>query len=245
MNRDSIRKRWIDIIIILILLLTVFFTGAVLSAPVNAEEENDIGTFDAANDLATALNIAGLESQLVLDENDTELMENAEKERTKSEGQQEWLATLSTMESMCVSNHFTYSGNGPKSSYSAALHSNKKVNCAVYVSWALQRLGALPNGYAFYISGSLHGGAANYIKNSDKFTVYYNVGKPANAGLEPGDIVGWRTHTCVYAGKDANGNMLWYTAGSKDVSSKNYGPKTKGYSNKNITVLIRINYDKL
>ena len=55
----------------------------------------------------------------------------------------------------------------------------------------------------------------------------YNLGHPGSAGLEPGDIVGWKTHTCVYAGKDSNGNMLWYTAGGSDVSSKNLGPRTK------------------
>ena len=65
--------------------------------------------------------------------------------------------------------------------------------------------------------------------------------------LKPGDIVGYGPkpyHTFAYAGKK-NGKDLWFSAGPGDVSEKNYGPKTKGYGNKVIIVVIRPKYNSL
>lgn len=226
----------------IILVLDLVLVGALMK-PVNADRKTE--DYDAAAEISTSLNVAAMQAKLTLEDESKAVIKSGKAERTKTQGTEKWLDTLETLEGQIFAHGITYSWYHPASSYESAVNGNHHVNCAAYVSWGLQRMGLLPHGTTFYISDTLHGKGASYIKNSEYFTVKYNLGHPGSAGLEPGDIVGWKTHTCVYAGKDSNGNMLWYTAGGSDVSSKNLGPRTKKYANKNITVLIRINYDKI
>ena len=229
-------------LIVVVLIIDIVLLLSILR-PVNAAKKTE--NYDSAADVSTSCNVVALETKLSLEDQRQDIVKSGKKERAKKEGTENWLNELESMESKIFAHGITYSWYHPASSYESAISGNHKVNCATYVSWTLQQMGLLPKGSTFYISDTLHGKAASYIKNSEYFTVKYNLGTPASADLQPGDIVGWKTHTCVYAGKDSNGNMLWYTAGGGDVRSKNLGPRTKGYSGKHITVLIRINFDKL
>lgn len=236
------RKNKLIWLIMVILIIDIILLYSILR-PVSAAKKTEAYTLAA--DVSTSCNVIALETQLSLKDQSKKIVKSGKKERLKTEGTENWLNELESMESKIFAHGITYSCYHPAASYEGAISGNHKVNCATYVSWSLQQLGLLPKGYAFYISSGLHGKAASYIKSSENFTVKYNVGRVSSADLQPGDIVGWKTHTCVYAGKDSNGNMLWYTAGGGDVSSKNLGPKTKKYGNKYITVLIRINYENL
>ena len=242
MKRVLHRKHKLIGFIAILLAIDVFLIVS-LKSPVNADKKT--ADYDGAANVSTSCNVVALQTKLSLQDESKTIVKQGKAKRTKEQGTKEWLDTLKTLEDQIFAHGITYSWYHPASSYEAAVSGNHHVNCAAYISWGLQRMGLLPHGTTFYISDTLHGKGANYIKNSEYFTVRYNVGHPGSAGLQPGDIVGWKTHTCVYAGKDTNGNMLWYTAGGKDVSSKNLGPRTKKYANKNITVLIRINYDKI
>lgn len=226
------RKMLFAEVLLLVFLLVAF--SPLLSGK-NSFAEQYKKPLTAASDVVTATNIVTISESL-----DAEKIVKSIKENVKTD----LLSELQDLEKRILQNGITYSWNHPAGSYEKALSGNHKVNCAAYVSWALQEMGYLPEGRNFYISDTLHGKAKSDLKNLEaegKLTIKYNVGRVKDTDLKPGDIVGWKTHTCVYAGKDENGNRLWYTAGGKDVSSKNLGPKTKGYSNKYITVLIRVN----
>ncbi len=242
MKRLLSHKHKLIWLIVTFLVIDLFLFASIVR-PVNAAKK--VEDYNVAADISTSCNVAALQAKLSLEDESQDIIKAGKKERMQKEGVESFLEELESMESKIFAHGITYSWYHPASSYESAINGKPRVNCATYVSWSLQQMGLLPKGYAFYISDTLHGKAASTIKNSDYFTVKYNVGKVSSADLQVGDIVGWKTHTCVYAGTDDNGNRLWYTAGGGDVSSKNLGPKTKKYSNKYITVLIRINWDKV
>ncbi len=241
-GRGSGTKHKLIWLIVAFLVIDLILFASIVR-PVSAAKK--VEDYNVAADISTSCNVAALQAKLSLEDESQDIIEEGKKERAQKAGTDSFLDELESMESKIFAHGITYSWSHPASSYESAINGKPRVNCATYVSWTLQQLGLLPKGYAFYISGSLHGKAASTIKNSEYFTVKYNVGKVSSADLQVGDIVGWKTHTCVYAGTDSNGNRLWYTAGGKDVSSKNLGAKTKKYSSKYITVLIRINWDKV
>ena len=116
-----------------------------------------------------------------------------------------------------------------------------KINCACYISYGLQDIGILPKKVTFWLNSSVHGKGASYLKKKGKVTHPKVV--PSKAKLKKGDICGFSSgpHTMVYAGKDSNGHMLWYSAGGSDTKPKNYGPKRKsGYEKKKVMTKIRL-----
>lgn len=229
LNNSRFRPKGYAIFILALILMTIWCLFE--TKPALAQEASKETLTSAAN-VVTAANTLTIEESLLVGD---------VTKSVKAETKEAFLSELKDLEERILSHGIRYDWNHPAKSYQSAINGNHQVNCATYVSWALQEMGYLPSGKVFYISDTLHGKAASIIKNSDRFTVRYNVGRVSSVKLKPGDIVGWKTHTCVYAGKDSSGNRLWYTAGGKDIGSKNLGPRTKGYDNKYITVLIRLN----
>jgi len=146
------------------------------------------------------------------------------------------IEALKDLEVKCIKNGFVYSNNQSKYTYAEALKTNKHINCARYVSWAMQSAGLLPSGQVIWLNDSIHGNGSDDVKRT--CTVTYPRKSAKNCGLKVGDICGFSNpHTMVYAGKDSKGNLLWYSAGSSDVKAKDYGAKTKNYDK--VMVLIR------
>lgn len=153
---------------------------------------------------------------------------------------------LDTIGAGIIKNKFTYSNSGVKSTYDSALKSAKKVNCALYVSWAAQQAGLIDKGKTFWLNKSINGNAASQLRSSKKVTVLYPDIQTTLFPFEPGDICGydWGTshHTMVYAGKNSKGQALWYTAGAGDIKAKNLGPVVKkSYDSRLVNVVIRVN----
>lgn len=98
-------------------------------------------------------------------------------------------------------------------------------NCAIYVSWALQDAGIIKKGQVFWIDkgGAIRGKRKTCITKNNKLKILHPHKKAKHAGLKKGDICGWDSHihTAVYAGRDAKGRTLWYSAGRDGGVKKN------------------------
>lgn len=131
--------------------------------------------------------------------------------------------------------------NNPGTSTLKATIKKKRINCAAYISYGLQRIKILPSGTTFWLDSKVHGKGTKRLKK--KATVTYPKRVPSKAGLRKGDICGFsnKPHTMVYAGKSKHGYPLWYSAGGSDTKPKNYGAKRKkSYENRKVMVRIRL-----
>lgn len=139
----------------------------------------------------------------------------------------------------CISHKFVYSNKNSKSTYSSALKSNKRVNCARYVTWAMQRAGLLPYGKVIWLSKKINGNGASYVKKSAKLKVSYPNKYPKDCKLIAGDICGFDIpHTMVTANTKGTS---WFSAGGSDIKAKKiYYRRKAGYDKKRVKVLIRI-----
>lgn len=129
--------------------------------------------------------------------------------------------------------------------------SMKNSTCVSYVSLALQRLGYLPKGQYIHFTdtGKLHGTGASYVRqHTELFQVIYSGKSPQKAGLQVGDIVGYKTHIMVFAGWASDKKTpLWY---SLERSSKGIGNPVKitnkgvfkYYNTRAISYIIRLKF---
>ncbi len=138
-------------------------------------------------------------------------------------------------------NKFVYSKKN-QPTYAKALKKDKHVDCAKYVSWAMQAAGLLPSGKTFYLqNGVIKGsGKAAVTKNSKlKITkVNDTVANLVKKGkLVPGDIIGPNyLHTLIYQGI-RDGKYYYYSVGTsttknkimnkKKITNKTYGKNGK------------------
>lgn len=138
---------------------------------------------------------------------------------------EDWRRSLDKVAENLEKDHFYYSVNGAKGTYAKSKANRRVTNCAVYVSWALQDFGILKTGQVFWIDkgGAIRGKNKRCITKNKKVRILHPNKKATKAGLQKGDICGWSSHihTAVYAGKDANGNLLWYSAGRDGGVKKN------------------------
>ncbi|MBQ6621240.1 MAG: hypothetical protein IJH75_00195 [Mogibacterium sp.] len=243
------RKKKILAIILAEGLAVVLMLGLVLSS-VAAETEEEAEPSPIGEQLTTELNVKMIEADLDVSKNAEPVLEVAKAEKERQDKIDYFLDIMNSLGHRCASNNFKYGNAGSKNTYSSALHSNKLTNCARFVSWGMQELGVLPYGKTFWLDSGINGNATSIIKNSSTFEVYYPKTKTSNVDLQPGDILGYKLgggqHTMIYAGRDANGNRLYYSAGGGDVSSKSYGPKAMNwYNGRTLHVLIRINWDNV
>lgn len=138
---------------------------------------------------------------------------------------EDWKHSLDRVAENLEKDGFHYSVNGGKGSYRKSKETRRVTNCAIYVSWALQDAGIIKKGQVFWIDkgGAIRGKRKTCITKNSKLKVFHPHKKAKHAGLKKGDICGWNSHihTAVYAGRDAKGRTLWYSAGRDGGVKKN------------------------
>lgn len=138
---------------------------------------------------------------------------------------EDWKHSLDRVAENLEKDGFHYSVNGGKGSYRKSKEKRRVTNCAVYVSWALQDAGIIKKGQVFWIDkgGAIRGKRKTCITKNNKLKILHPHKKAKHAGLKKGDICGWDSHihTAVYAGRDAKGRTLWYSAGRDGGVKKN------------------------
>lgn len=138
---------------------------------------------------------------------------------------EDWKHSLDRVAENLEKDRFHYSVNGGKGSYRKSKEKRRVTNCAIYVSWALQDAGIIKKGQVFWIDkgGAIRGKRKTCITKNNKLKILHPHKKAKHAGLKKGDICGWDSHihTAVYAGRDAKGRTLWYSAGRDGGVKKN------------------------
>lgn len=138
---------------------------------------------------------------------------------------EDWKHSLDRVAENLEKDGFHYSVNGGKGSYRKSKEKRRVTNCAIYVSWALQDAGIIKKGQVFWIDkgGAIRGKRKTCITKNSKLKILHPHKKAKHAGLKKGDICGWdnHIHTAVYAGRDAKGRTLWYSAGRDGGVKKN------------------------
>lgn len=138
---------------------------------------------------------------------------------------EDWKHSLDRVAENLEKDGFHYSVNGGKGSYRKSKEKRRVTNCAIYVSWALQDAGIIKKGQVFWIDkgGAIRGKWKTCITKNNKLKILHPHKKAKHAGLKKGDICGWDSHihTAVYAGRDAKGRTLWYSAGRDGGVKKN------------------------
>lgn len=138
---------------------------------------------------------------------------------------EDWKHSLDRVAENLDKDGFHYSVNGGKGTYRKSKEKRRVTNCAIYVSWALQDAGIIKKGQVFWIDkgGAIRGKRKTCITKNSKLKVLHPHKKAKHAGLKKGDICGWDSHihTAVYAGRDAKGRTLWYSAGRDGGVKKN------------------------
>ena len=138
---------------------------------------------------------------------------------------EDWKHSLDRVAENLEKDGFHYSVNGGKGSYQKSKEKRRVTNCAIYVSWALQDAGIIKKGQVFWIDkgGAIRGKRKTCITKNNKLKILHPHKKAKHAGLKKGDICGWDSHihTAVYAGRDAKGRTLWYSAGRDGGVKKN------------------------
>lgn len=138
---------------------------------------------------------------------------------------EDWKHSLDRVAENLEKDGFHYSVNGGKGSYRKSKEKRRVTNCAIYVSWALQDAGIIKKGQVFWIDkgGAIRGKRKTCITKNNKLKILHPHKKAKHAGLKKGDICGWDSHihTAVYAGRDARGRTLWYSAGRDGGVKKN------------------------
>lgn len=138
---------------------------------------------------------------------------------------EDWKHSLDRVAENLEKDGFHYSVNGGEGSYRKSKEKRRVTNCAIYVSWALQDAGIIKKGQVFWIDkgGAIRGKRKTCITKNNKLKILHPHKKAKHAGLKKGDICGWDSHihTAVYAGRDAKGRTLWYSAGRDGGVKKN------------------------
>lgn len=138
---------------------------------------------------------------------------------------EDWKHSLDRVAENLEKDGFHYSVNGGKGFYRKSKEKRRVTNCAIYVSWALQDAGIIKKGQVFWIDkgGAIRGKRKTCITKNNKLKILHPHKKAKHAGLKKGDICGWDSHihTAVYAGRDAKGRTLWYSAGRDGGVKKN------------------------
>lgn len=159
-------------------------------------------------------------------------VEASEKKKASLKGnasESPFFDALTTLANNFVKHKFTYSVNGGKTNYAKGLKTNKKVNCAVYVSWALQEANLIPKNKLFWCHNSGEIRQNKKIMTDKKnFYTRQHVQKKLgtlvkNGDIKPGDIIGSGNgenhHTMVYKGKAKKGKSpyIFFSVGGNAV----------------------------
>lgn len=155
------------------------------------------------------------------------------------------LNALTTYEKGIISHHFIYDGKSTNTTYRKALKGNKRVNCALYISWGLQKCGILPSNRRIWLGNDVNGNGSATIKRKCK--VYHPNKKPRWCYLRIGDVCGWqwgsskanKVHTMVLRGF-VNGRPKWATCGGSDIKAKDLSRCRSTYEKKPIKTICRL-----
>lgn len=89
-----------------------------------------------------------------------------------------WMSICSSMADNIEKKHFVYSNGGTARTYNSAVKRSRRSNCALYVSWCLQKYGALGSGQTFYIrrgSSSIRKNFGHWKKKKYRLSELINV----------------------------------------------------------------------
>ena len=159
--------------------------------------------------------------------------------------QMKLIAACYAMEKEILKHKLKYSGKATYTTLRKSLLGRKLVNCALAVTWALQKAGILPNNRRIWLGDSVHGNGASNIRK--RCRVLHPNKQPKNCELHMGDIVGYqwgkssanKVHTMVFLGFD-NRHPIWFTCGSSDIKAKNLTRRRTTYEKKRIKTICRL-----
>ena len=155
------------------------------------------------------------------------------------------LNALTTVEKGILKNHFTYNGKATYNTYNKALHGKKQVNCALYITWGLQKIGVLPTNRRIWLGDKINGSGAATLRKRCK--VYHPNKLPKNTWFHIGDIVGFqwgsaksnKVHTMVLRSFE-NGHPKWATCGSSDIKARDLSRPRPMYERKKVKTICRL-----
>lgn len=137
-----------------------------------------------------------------------------------------------------------YNGKSTYNTYGASLKGNKTINCALYVSWILQRAGILNTHSRIWFGNEAHGSGVGALKRSG--TISHPNRWPKHTDLHVGDVVGYqwgsskanKVHTMIVL-RYNNGRPVFATCGGSDLKAKDLSRKRLMYERKKIKTLWR------
>ena len=159
--------------------------------------------------------------------------------------QMQLLNALTTYEKAIIKNHFTYDGKATYNSYNSAKKGKKRVNCALYITWGLQKVDVLPYNRRIWLGNDVNGSGAATLKRKCKVMhpkkkarwCYLHIGD--SAGFQWGSSKANKVHTMVFRGF-VNGRPKWATCGGSDIKAKDLSRCRSYYEKKPIKTLCRI-----
>ena len=143
-----------------------------------------------------------------------------------------------------VKRNLRYSGKATNITFTKALKGNKLVNCALYVSWILQRARALPFNKRIWLGNTVHGSGTNVIKK--KCTILHPKKLPRKCKFHVADLVGYQwgsskrnlVHTMIILRFD-NHRPVFATCGGSDLKAKDLSRKRATYEKKPVKTICR------
>ena len=159
--------------------------------------------------------------------------------------QMQLLGALTTLEKGILKNHFTYNGKATYNTYRKALQGKHQVNCALYITWGLQKTGILPTNRRIWLGDTVNGSGAETLKK--RCSVYHPNKLPKNTWFHIGDVVGFqwgsskanKVHTMVLRGF-VNGKPKWATCGGSDLKARDLSRCRPYYDKKKVKTICRI-----
>lgn len=143
-----------------------------------------------------------------------------------------------------VVNNLHYNGKATNTTFKQALKGNKGVNCALFVTWGLQRSHILDYKQRIWLGDKVNGPSANAFKK--KCVVTHPNKIPRNCNLHVGDSVGFqwgkssenKVHTMVPYRYD-NDRLVWFTCGASDMEAKDLTRKRPKYERMKVKTVCR------
>lgn len=175
--------------------------------------------------------------------NNTQEISKPKKKKKKQTKRDKFVAALRKLAKLIIKNKFKYNGKSTNVSFKKALKGNRNMNCALFITWALQFAHILPFNKRIWGGYTLHGSGAKIIKRKCKIYRINKKTKHMFKKLRVGDIVTYqwgdskhnKVHTMAYAG-----HKKFFTGGSSDMKVKKLCRRRKSYDNMPIRLLIRI-----
>ncbi len=156
----------------------------------------------------------------------------------------QFLDAMTHYEKLILKNHFSYNGKATYNTYTKAAKGKKQVNCALFISWALQRIKVLPTNRRIWLGNTVNGSGAATLKK--RCHVTHPNKKPKDTNLYIGAVYGYQwgsakknlVHTMGLRGF-VNGHPKWGTCGGSDIKARDLSRPRSYYEKKPIKTLCR------